>query len=336
MKLSERFIIWVGDMLPGWLVLAAVARAMRHATSGAYARSDPQTVSAFDVLQRWADYCALTPPEWLVGRINALLAQCGARARIYYHHQNLNEREGRPLGNMLWHGRAWLSLWDAWADRRAWPVLGWSWAFGRWSSFLAATIAFNDSDRDICVHVGVPWLFSFWVHVERLPGWSWPLHAQSRIPESREIGFSFFDGCLCILLWSNPWERNHDDPWWWDIRVNLVDALLGRAVHSRRELYTERVVVELAEGEYGASVCSFESTWQRPRWPWPKRMVRATITPDTPIPIPGKGENSWDCEDTATASMTCQAATPQAAAAALKESVEHTRLKYGGSSWRPG
>jgi hypothetical protein len=65
------------------------------------------------------------------------------------------------------------------------------------------------------------------------------------------------------------------------------------------------------------------------------RRIRAKITPDTPIPFPGKGENSWDCGEDATHSMTCNATNEQEAVAKLVASVLNDRYRHGGKNWRP-
>jgi len=89
------------------------------------------------------------------------------------------------------------------------------------------------------------------------------------------------------------------------------------------------------DGCYPATVRFFESTWKRPRWPWSKKIVRADIYPDTPIPYPGKGENSWDCDEDATHSMMTAEETELGAVVAMVESVLRSRYRHGGLSWRP-
>jgi hypothetical protein len=64
-------------------------------------------------------------------------------------------------------------------------------------------------------------------------------------------------------------------------------------------------------------------------------MVRAEITPDKPIPVPGKGENSWDCDDDASYGMTCAAQTPAEAVAHYSASIQRDRQRHGGNHWVP-
>lgn len=125
------------------------------------------------------------------------------------------------------------------------------------------------------------------------------------------------------------------DPKWWRIRFNIPDTLLGPSKYTNRDLAFYRVNVMMPEGPYPSTVRVFESTWQRPRWPWPTRMVRSDLTPDYPIPEPGKGENSWDMDDDALYAITVPVASPEQAAIQAAESVMKKRIKYGFSTeWR--
>jgi hypothetical protein len=55
----------------------------------------------------------------------------------------------------------------------------------------------------------------------------------------------------------------------------------------------------------------------------------------TPIPHPGKGENSYDCEDDATYSLTTEARNEAEAIGAMVATVMRSRQKYGGLNWQP-
>lgn len=55
-----------------------------------------------------------------------------------------------------------------------------------------------------------------------------------------------------------------------------------------------------------------------------------------PIPVPGKGENSWDCDDDAIHSSHGPHSTVHQAVAALVASVYRDRTRYGsGPEWQP-
>lgn len=263
-----------------------------------------------------------------------------------YHSQNLTEDDKKPA-HTFWHGRAWLRLES---DAKRHPGLGlhWEWGFGghtlKWPFAHIELSGSGMDDDDITLSVCLPWVAMLYVCLQGIPNWegpgrwvksSTPPHDLWHRPEQRQIGWSIYEGTLCLDLWNNTMESSNTDPWWWKISINPADILLGRHKYTTRDLSTERVEVPMPEAPYPASVRIFESTWQRPRWPWPRRMVRAEITPDTPIPLPGKGENSWDQDDDATHSLTCHATTAQAAAETLRASVMRDRVRYGSTAWVP-
>lgn len=52
------------------------------------------------------------------------------------------------------------------------------------------------------------------------------------------------------------------------------------------------------------------------------------------IPVPGKGENSWDCGEDATYAFSCMADSVEDGIASLVRSILVRRRKYGGRNWR--
>jgi len=205
-----------------------------------------------------------------------------------------------------------------------------------------------DGDNDagqITLAITVPWLFSLylWIHY-------WPLHkilpgkwvdsrcrpgTKFKMATPREIGLFIGDGRVSLSLWHNPNDWSRDDPWWWEFTVHPIDFLLGRSKYSERNLSMHDDTLRMPEGYYDVKIRMFESTWKRSRWPWHRRMVRAEIECYEPIPVPGKGENSWDLDDDAVHSMTCLARTPEDAMNQLIASIYRDRERYGGIEWLP-
>ena len=99
---------------------------------------------------------------------------------------------------------------------------------------------------------------------------------------------------------------------------------MGRSKYSERDIETVRVNVPMPEGDYPATVQLDQAVWKRPRWPFAQKIHRADIELDKPIPIPGKGENSWDLDEDAIFSLTTPAKTPQEAVDALVRSAMKT------------
>lgn len=255
--------------------------------------------------------------------------------KMHYFTQNFNEDEHhRPKGSAFWHGRAWLMF-----KRVEWHV---EWLFGKRASMchIHFDIGAGDSHNGLLLAVSIPRLFGIYLGVtgvlpEKWRPKRWSTYLKDYLDCRREIGLSWHDGTLWVSLWEDPMESHRSDPWWWQFNFNPADFFLGNSNYSTRDLSTERVDVAMPERVYPCTVRIFESTWKRPRWHWPRKMIRADIVPDTPIPFPGKGENSWDCGDDATWSMTCPAQTPAEAARMLRDFVMRERVKYGGSHWIP-
>lgn len=218
-------------------------------------------------------------------------------------------------GAGLWAGRAWFYL-----LRHSVNV---EWHFGRRARMCHLHLDLSKhGDHNIMWSISIPFLFAIYLSID---GLRW-----KRLPEKdRTIGASFNDGSLRLALWdtSNEWSRGQ--PWWWEMTVNVPDLIFGSAAYSSREVSTQEVNVAMPEGNYPAKVMMFESTWKRPRWPRPTVVLRADIEPVTPIPFPGKGENSWDMEDDAVHSMTCSVSTPEEAAQVLRKSILRSRHDNG-------
>jgi hypothetical protein len=278
-----------------------------------------------------------------------------------FHAQNLNEKNDRVVGPMWRHGRCWIN------------VLRSQWRF-EWLIFLRSSIGIvldlADYDEDaIGGHVGIGFLALHWgFQNRRLRQVMERLTSRDKAPRvldccqvcrhprsdgrhelhpfqpitywstnGRNIGLRWFEGSLWVDLWNDPMESRSVDPWWWHLSICPMDLLLGRTRYEQTELTKERVVVPMPEGGYPATVEIFESVWRRPRWPgvW-RRMIRSTVTPDTPIPFPGKGESEYDCGEDATHSMTGAYDTALKAAMGLSESVMRRRIRYGaGWNYQP-
>jgi hypothetical protein len=85
-------------------------------------------------------------------------------------------------------------------------------------------------------------------------------------------------------------------------------------------------------------------SWTRTRWPWRSKPWRTSlclhVDSKTGIPIPGKGENSWDQGDDAmmgfAASVTGTSDDEvMAGAQQLVDTIVRTRMRYGGKRWEP-
>ena len=246
---------------------------------------------------------------------------------IYWRWQNLeDELPGGPRLGGLRHGRGWLRFWDQRRDDLT-ALVGLSWHFG--APFCHAYLAFDSGEREVMASVGVPRIVSLWLWVKP-HRWRrcWPLK------EGREVGIHYYEGYLRWHLWSNDDRYPSAFPAWREGSFNIPNFVFGKQKYSTEDIETRAVVIPMPEGGYPATARLFRSTWQRPRWPWPRRLLRVSITLDNDacIPFPGKGDNSWDLGDDGVYAQTARATSIEEAIGTLVADVLKIRRERG---WTP-
>ncbi len=180
----------------------------------------------------------------------------------------------------------------------------------------------------------IAWLGIFW-------SWSPPFSWNRRVPWSgkyneieREIALSWHGGILwwrflCPTMGSSRDRFHHE--------FHIGDWLLGRPVYTR-ELLESDIPVSITVGQWPEDG-PYTGTAQRWHCEWKRRFstlrrddVMVSMNPPG-LPLPGKGENSWDCDDDGIygfGGLTLESAIEHAIA-----SVKRDRLRYGGPKWRP-
>lgn len=143
--------------------------------------------------------------------------------------------------------------------------------------------------------------------------------------------------CRGFRLASLPWSRAALWPGWHGrLRPRLRDRALGKLEHSEDELRVVETVIPMPEGNYPATVRLTRAMWRRRRWPLSRRVVlRGHVEMKVPIPVPGKGENSWDIDDDAHYGVTCPARSVSEAVSAVAQGALRDRERYAGPNWRP-
>ena len=237
---------------------------------------------------------------------------------MYFHWQNLNkDLTGKPRPGIPWQGRMWIGPSAGSLCRLcvAWNLPG---------RHPGVSVGWGGDEDSPNAHLGIPGLCDLWVglthrRLARLIG-----------HKEREMSLRFFDGAVWWSLATPVNEWSSKTPRWRHGSWHPLDTILGRQKYSERTIDTRRVPVPMPEGVYEATVRMYEAERRRPRWPWPRRILRADVKPDKPIPFPGKGENSWDCGDDATYEMTTNARTPEEAVGHLVATVLRDRKQRGG------
>lgn len=129
-----------------------------------------------------------------------------------------------------------------------------------------------------------------------------------------------------------------DEPWYVRGNFDFVTALFGEQ-EVVREIVSEPewidVEIPMPEGSYKAKVKLERVGTKRARGLTQKTLTFAEVDIPGGLPIPGKGENSYDCDEDAILKMSCEARSVPDAIGAVVSSALVTRWKRGGADWRP-
>lgn len=209
------------------------------------------------------------------------------------------------------------------------------WALGRDVSpgvSLAVT-----GEPDIVAHVALP-LVGLWVSKPTTND------VQERwAARAKDVGARRYDGVDIVdvsvhdraIWWSlmHPqmsWESK--TPRWRNGSFHPVDALLGSPKYTSEPIVSRDVQIPMPEGTYDWTITLSRDTWRRPRWPFHITRVRAKADAKKGehIPMPGKGENSWDCGADALHGSGAEARTIKDAIGSVVASVLRSRQRHGG------
>lgn len=198
------------------------------------------------------------------------------------------------------------------------------------------------ADDDITAHAGL-WPVVTYVGIEH--PWARWLAKRLAGNESREIRawFGPDDSTDYVsahwTLWLDPNEWRSTTPRWRSGGWYPAQTLFGPITYSETpaaKQYADPVRILMPEGEYLATVNHTVSTWTRPRWPgkW-LEMRSTTVEVDGGIPIPGKGENGWDCDEDAVYKSSIRGHSASEAVRRFVLDVHRTRMERGGTDWKP-
>jgi hypothetical protein len=253
---------------------------------------------------------------------------------MHWHSQNL-KKEDREKG-YLFHGRGWLNFGEA----RSWMTLGFEWSCPSYMKNLGFEVDLNHyGDTAIGGRISLV-LFTFYWSVENRTLYNLLEKITKRRDDTytngRTIGFDISPHSISVSLWYDPMESQGSDPWWWHGYWDTQRLLKGKAHYSEQELREDECMIIMPERSYPARFKIYIARWEYPRWfTQTKEMIEFKMVEG--IPIPGKGENSWDCGDDAVMGTTkehrgsLRDAMNEVAMDAMK-----TRIRHGGSmNWLP-
>jgi len=223
-------------------------------------------------------------------------------------------------------------------------LLNLEWSLGRLNLGSRLTLHSPGGENDLSGNVQVPGVSLFW-GITNIPYWRVvqeklglyrPKSAQHPWGQfiTRELGWAVHNWKLWIDVWKREHEWSNRDPWWMHTVVDLhpMDLLFGHTKYSDGDTIHDVVVdFPMPEKSYKGRVHIQANEWKRPRWPWPKTVLRAHVDMEEPIPFPGKGENSWDCGDDALHGSCFPCRTVEEAIGNVVGTVLRNRKRYGGS-----
>ena len=253
--------------------------------------------------------------------------------RSHFHWQNTNQRPGdgyNATGNPLREGRAWLNFGDV-------LRIGWSWSLK--STFCHIKFGVGGSEGELDWAIAIPYL-AFWFHLggtmmnapirwfgcdyDSNSGKGADIYGMDRVVEASIHHWGFYG-----KVWSKEMSWSSSDPWWMHWHLDFKDFLLGRTKYESKVLEKRAVKIPMPEKTYDATVDFTCDSWKRPRWPWPLIITRVKFDVPGGIPIPGKGENSWDCGPDLTGSLTAPARSIEDGIGLVVSSALDTRKRRG-------
>jgi hypothetical protein len=217
------------------------------------------------------------------------------------------------FGNSVLRGRTWINV----RNQRN-TSIRFEWDLLKKARFCHAYLKLGGED-DFQISIALPFVFAFWFSVRNFVPYRW---LPRRWPHETGIDISQWD--IHISLWHDDSGWTKEKPWQY-LHVDLLKLIFGDTKYETRDLSSEDVEVVMPEASYPATIRMFESTWTWPRFKPQMRVVRADVELKKPIPVPGKGENSWDCgEDGIYGGVYC-ASTSQEAVEAIRASALRQR-----------
>jgi hypothetical protein len=240
-------------------------------------------------------------------------------SRFWWHWQNL--KEDNPKAWL--YGRAWL-------HQRPRGQFEFGWCIPSHSARVEVTFGGN---HQLQISLSC-WLLALYFTFEQ---WAW-LRRWKACEDwhGKETSFALHSWAFWWRLWLDENEWHSKTPKWRDGCFHIDNFFLGKNEYTKVDQPPIPVVIPLPEGNYPAKVVLFSQTWKRPRWPLARYRTGATVDiEDGGIPVPGKGENAWDCDDDAFSSIGTSATTVEASIADAIRSVNRTRERYGGKGWLP-
>jgi len=175
----------------------------------------------------------------------------------------------------------------------------------------------------------------------------------TRYPEERSLSIKIHGGAFWWNFWvSEQWSSYCANKTWRMGSFHYMDKIKGKHDYQRKETDRRQFILPFLEGIYNVEVINWARTDKYAHWPTSRMTtweVRAGYYDeetgewkDKPIPVEGKGENSYDCDEDATWSISFPGPpykkdvnTPYLAALYFWHSMMRSREQRGSERWLP-
>lgn len=222
--------------------------------------------------------------------------------------------------------------------------------FSGWKCNPSIYFRVDADEREICFHIGMG--FGLWVVFNGFFPYSWyPKSVDKRYKFSRtdrELSLSIHGGRIWWNIWKDDeyWNRKS----WRKNNFDFVGTIKGKHKYEKFEEDRREFVLPFFEGNYNVEIIKYKRVDSYTRWP--KRVMTTYEArfgyyengewKEKPVPVEGKGENSWDCDEDATYKISFPGypyrkdiRTPYDAALYAWHSVMQSRERYGSAKWVP-
>lgn len=236
--------------------------------------------------------------------------------------QNLTEDEGK-LRHWIWHNRGELKFGQDWRRGISWE----------WLLFRIRGLHFQidwQEESGYGFAITLPFLFTLYLHFDLgLPRprgakstWWWVI-----------FEFQIAEEFIWLNIWKDALSTSRGD---WHFSFDWKKFLFGDLKYSAEKLEDVDSWLEMPEGRYRVIGEIERAKWERKRFVRPVTRIIADVKYEPPVPIPGKGENSWDCGDDAIMGGGVEIKTTLAAGLEQKrQQFLATRERHGGRDWVP-
>lgn len=244
---------------------------------------------------------------------------------MFNHVINDNTFNNNVVGSALFSGRWFLHIGNNRQELNA------EWRFFhkvRWSCAAYLEFGSGDSHRGLMFHLAVPWLFSIYFSIHSIFPWKW-FSYNGIFKEPRQTGIAIHNGGLWLYPFAKTMSWSSRDSWLSKSHsFNFVEGIFGRWKYSEENDGGWRdISIAMPENKYKGQLRMYTGVWRNRLWS--KRIGRGEIKLDEGIPYPGKGENSWDCDEDACHGITCPADDEEDAICELIKHVMNCRRRYG-------